>query len=382
MNHTPFTADHDSLRQMIRSFVETEVLPHVEAWEESGFPDDLFLRMGDIGLLGLDKALEYGGQGGDFASNLVLAEELARANCAGLSMGISAHTGMAMPPLVAFGTEELKKEWVIPAIRGERILCLGITEAHTGSDVAAIRTTARRDGTDYVINGDKAFITNGMRADGTLLVTRTDSTTRHDGFTLFMVPLDQPGVTRSGPLKKAGMHASDTALLNFEDVRVPATALVGEEGQGFRHIMWQLQGERLIAAAHCVASANWCLDKTTTYASERHAFGKPIGDFQAIRHKIAQMIVDLEAARHLVYSAARRYQAGDYPVREIAIAKLHAARTACQVADTCLQIHGGAGYLAEYGIERAWRDLRIFRIAGGTDEIMLDIIARTSGLPV
>jgi alkylation response protein AidB-like acyl-CoA dehydrogenase len=268
----------------------------------------------------------------------------------------------------------------VPAIKGAKIACLGITEPDAGSDVAGIKTRAVRDGDEYVINGSKTYITNGHRADFIVLVTKTDPDAGYDGFTLFIVDMDLPGVVREKKLQKLGMHASDTALLAFQDVRVPADAVLGQVGKGFYHIMWELQGERMIGAAGAIAGAQRVFDQTLAYARERQAFGRPIGRFQAIRHKFADMATKLEAARQLVYTTAWRFANGEYPVREISMAKLHASRVACEVADECLQIHGGAGYMVEYGIERAWRDLRLNRIGAGTDEIMLDVIGRSYGL--
>jgi alkylation response protein AidB-like acyl-CoA dehydrogenase len=378
--HFIFTDEHEALRESIRSFAIKELAPHAEEWEETTFPDWVFRRMGELGFLGLDKPEEYGGQGGDYFSAMVLAEEISNANCGGLGMGIAVQTDMAMPPILAFGTEQQKREWAEPAIKGEKILCLGITEPDAGSDVAGIKTRAVRDGDEFVINGSKTFITNGHRADVIVLVTKTDPDAGYDGFSLFLVPMDAPGVIREQKLRKMGMHASDTALLAFQDVRVPATALLGEEGKGFYHIMWELQGERMIGAAGCVAAAQKCFDRTLEYAKEREAFGKAIGHFQVIRHKFAEMATKIETARQLVYVTAWRFAGGEYPVREISMAKLHSARIACEVADECIQIHGGAGYMKEYNVERVWRDMRLNRIGAGTDEIMLEVIGRSYGL--
>src|SRR3954471_4231544 len=378
--HFIFTDEHDQLRESIRGFAIKELAPHAEEWEETTFPDSVFHRMGELGFLGLDKPEEYGGQGGDYYSSLVLAEEITHANSGGLAMGVAVHTDMAMPPILAFGTEEQKQEWVVPAIAGQKILCLGITEPDAGSDVAGIKTRAVRDGDEYVINGSKTYITNGHRADLIVLVTKTDPDAGYDGFTLFLVPMAPPGVIREAKLRKLGMHASDTALLAFQDVRVPDSARLGEVGKGFYNIMWELQGERLIAAAGCNAGAQRAFDKTLEYAMERSAFGRPIGKFQAIRHKFADMATKIEASRQLTYTTAWRVGNGEYPVREISMAKLYAARMFCEVADECLQIHGGAGYMVEYGIERVWRDARLNRIGAGTDEVMLDVIGRSYGL--
>jgi len=299
-----------------------------------------------------------------------------------MAMGVAVHTDMAMPPILAFGSEEQKQAWLVPAIAGTKILCLGITEPDAGSDVAAIKTRAilSDDGSEYVINGSKTYITNGHRADMILLVCKTDPDAGHDGFTLFLVPMDLPGVIREQRLEKLGMHASDTALLAFQEVHVPASGVLGEVGKGFHHIMWELQGERLIGAASAVAAAQLCFDRTLEYARQRTAFGRQIGHFQVIRHKFAEMATKIESARQMVYTTAWRHCNGEYPVREISMAKLHASRIAVEVADECIQIHGGAGYMKEYGIERVWRDLRLNRIGAGTDEIMLDVIGRSYGL--
>jgi alkylation response protein AidB-like acyl-CoA dehydrogenase len=378
--HFIFNDEHEQLRESITKFALKELAPHADEWEETTFPDSVFRRMGELGFLGLDKPEEYGGQGGDYFSAIVLGEAISNANCGGLAMGVAVQTDMAMPPILALGTEEQKQQWAVPAIKGEKILCLGITEPDAGSDVKGIKTRAVRDGDDFVINGSKTFITNGHRAHVIVLVTKTDPDAGYDGFTLFLVPMDAPGVIREKKLQKLGMHASDTALLAFQDVRVPASAMLGQEGKGFYHIMWELQGERMIGAAGSLAGAQRVFDRTLTYAKEREAFGQPIGHFQVIRHKFAEMATKIEAARELVYVTAWRFANGQYPVREISMAKLFASRVAVEVADECIQIHGGAGYMKEYNVERAWRDARLNRIGAGTDEIMLEVIGRSYGL--
>src|SRR6059058_1662197 len=250
--HFIFNDHHEALRESIHAFVVKELAPHAEEWEEKTFPDSVFRRMGELGFLGLSYPEEYGGQGGDYFCNLVLAEEMAHARCGGLGMGIAVHTDMATPPVFLFGTEEQKQRYLVPSIKGEKISCLGITEPDAGSDVAGIKTRAVRDNGEWVINGSKTYITNGHRADAIVLVTKTDPDAGYDGFTLFLVPMDLPGVIREKKLEKLGMHASDTALLAFQDVRVPETAVLGQIGRGFYHIMWELQGERLIGAAGAV----------------------------------------------------------------------------------------------------------------------------------
>jgi alkylation response protein AidB-like acyl-CoA dehydrogenase len=378
--HFIFTEEHDQLRESIRAFAQKELAPHADEWEETTFPDWVFRRMGELGFLGLSYPEQYGGQGGDYFCNLVLAEEISNARSGGLAMGIAVHTDMATPPVFLFGTEEQKQRYLVPSIKGEKISSLGITEPDAGSDVSGIKTRAVRDGDEWVINGSKTYITNGHRSDYIVLVTKTDPDVGYDGFSLFIVDMDTPGVIREKKLEKLGMHASDTALLAFQDVRVPHDAMLGKEGKGFYHIMWELQGERLIGSAGCVAGAQRAFDQTLKFALERNAFGRPIGKFQAIRHKFADMATKIEAGRQLVYTTAWRFSNGEYPVREISMAKLYTAQMACEVMDECLQIHGGAGYMREYGIERAWRDMRLNRIGAGTDEIMLDVIGRSYGL--
>jgi alkylation response protein AidB-like acyl-CoA dehydrogenase len=378
--HFCLTDEHEALRESITSFCEKELAPHADEWEETGFPDSVFQRMGELGFLGIHFPEELGGQGGDYFMSIVRGEAMAAANCGGLVMGIAVHTDMATPPILKFGTDDLKQRYLVPSIQGTKISSLGITEPGAGSDVAGIRTTAKRDGDEWVINGSKIFITNGVRADYIVLVTKTSDDAGYDGYTLFVVDTDSPGYTVANKLEKLGMHASDTAELAFEDVRVPHENLLGEEGKGFYHIMWELQGERLIGAAGSVAGAQRVFDKTLEYALERKAFGRPIGKFQAIRHKFADMATKLDTARQMNYNTAWRVQNGEYPVREISMAKLYASRIGFEVIDECLQIHGGYGYMKEYGIERAWRDMRLNRIGAGTDEIMLEVIGRSYGL--
>jgi citronellyl-CoA dehydrogenase len=378
--HPIFSDEHDELRASIRAFVEKELAPHADEWEETTFPDSVFRRMGELGYLGLHYPEEYGGQGGDYATQIVLAEEMSRSHSGGLVMGVAVHTDMANPPLKLLGTHEQKLRYLVPALKGEKIACLGITEPGAGSDVAGIQTSAVRDGDGWVVNGSKLYITNGHRADYIVLVVKTDPDAGYGGFSLLIVDMDSPGVVREKRLEKLGMHASDTALLAFQDVRVPAENLLGEEGKGFYHIMWELQGERLIAAAGAVAAADRLVERTLDFARERQAFGRSIGTFQGIRWKFAEMATKIEAGRQMTYTTAWRVMQGEYPVREISMAKLYTSRMACEVADECLQIHGGAGYMKEYGIERAWRDLRLNRIGAGTDETLLEVIGRSYGL--
>jgi alkylation response protein AidB-like acyl-CoA dehydrogenase len=384
--HFLFTDEHLDLRESMSAWVRKEMYPHRNEWEDTYWPTEVMQRAGDLGYLGLCFPEEYGGQGGDYFYSLVRAECMSYSGSGGTNMGFAVQTDMVLPPVHLLGTEEQKQRYLVPGIKGAKVGSLGITEPGAGSDVAGIRTTAIRDGDDYVINGAKTFITNGPRADFCVLVTKTDPDKRHDGITLFVVDLRDeegnlmPGFSVSRELEKMGMHASDTGELAFEDFRVPSDAVLGEIGKGFYHISWELQGERLVAAAGCYASAERMFEKTLEYAKEREAFGRQIGKFQAIRHKFADMATKIEAAKQMTHATAWRFANGEYPVREITMAKLYATRVCHEVADECVQIHGGYGYMKEYEIERAYRDQRLNRIGAGTDEIMLDVIGRSYGL--
>ena len=379
--HPLFTDEHEELRRSIRAFVEKELRPHAEEWEEAkDFPDDVFARMGELGFLGLHFDEADGGSGGDYLTMLVLAEEMARCGSGGVSMAVSVQCEYVTPPIARFGTPEQKARWLRPAIEGRRIGALGITEPGAGSDVAGIATKAIRDGDEYVVNGRKTFITNGCRADFLLLVAKTDPTQRHAGISLLLVDTDTPGFHVTRRLEKVGMLSSDTAELAFDDMRVPAANLLGEEGGGFNQIMWELQGERLSAAAGACAGAQHTLDATIEYVQQREAFGRRIADFQSTRHKLAEMQTMIDAARALTYETAWRVQLGEYPVRAITEAKLLATRVHFDVADTCLQLHGGMGYMMEMPVQRAWRDSRLARIGAGADEVMLDYIAKGMGV--
>jgi alkylation response protein AidB-like acyl-CoA dehydrogenase len=381
MLHPLFTPEHQEFRAFCRRFVESELAPHALDWEREGsFADWVFKRMGELGLLGLRYPPEYGGQGGDWGHAIVLAEEMARCGSGGVGMAVAVQSEMATPPILKFGTEEQKERYLVPAIRGEKIACLGISEPNAGSDVGSIETTAVRDGDDWVINGRKIFITNGVRADFCLLVTRTDKPAGYEGFSLFLVDADRPGFTVSRKLDKLGMRSSDTAELAFDDVRVPGDALLGTQGKGFPQIMWELQGERLIGVAGSVAGAQLAMDRTLEYAKERRAFGRPIGSFQVNRHKFAEMATEIEAARQLTYDTALAWERGEYPVKQISMAKLFGGVVVSRVMNTCVQLHGGAGYSADAWVERAWRDSRLLRIGGGTDEVMREIISRAIGV--
>ena len=375
-----FTDAHQELRLHIRKFLEKEVQPHLEEWEEKTFPDSIFRRFGELGFLGLRYPPEYGGQGGDYFSAVVLSEEMARIGAGGLGMAIAVQAEMATPPVFRFGTEEQKRRWVAPAIRGEQIAALAITEPDAGSDVAGITTVAKRYGDEYIVNGRKIFITNGARCQWALVVTKTDRDRGHSGFNLLVIEKGTKGFEVTRTLKKLGMHSSDTAELLFDDCHVPVANLIGEEGEGFKNLMWELQGERMIAAAGAIAGAQRVFEYTRDYALERKAFGRPISDFQVIKHRLVDMGTKIAAVQAFVYQTAKQWDEGEYPVREISQAKLLATQVACEVADDAIQILGGHGYMREFPVERAWRDARLARISAGTDEIMKEIIAKTYGL--
>jgi acyl-CoA dehydrogenase len=374
----PFTEEHEEFRAAVRRFVLTELQPHAREWEEARwFPNDVFKRLAELGYIGLKFPTEYGGDD-DPIADAVFAEELAWCGSGGLAAGIGAHAGIALPPIARFGTEEQKRRYLVPGIRGEKIAALGITEPDAGSDVAGIRTRAVKVDGGYLVNGSKTFITGGVRADLIVTAVKTTEAGGHHGISFLIIDRG-PGV-QSTALEKLGWHASDTALITFDDVFVPDENLLGAEHGGFYLIMANFQWERLLMALGSVGGMQVAFEKTLRFALERKSFGKPIGKHQAIRHKLAEIAVTIEAGRDVTYAALRRYVAGEDAVREVTIAKLATQRAAFEVMDSCLQIHGGAGYTAEYDIERAARDARLGPIGGGTDEIMKEILGRSLGL--
>jgi acyl-CoA dehydrogenase len=377
----PFTDEHADLRDSIRRFVENELRPHAEQWEDDRwFPNEVFEKMASHGFLGLKYPEQYGGEGGDYLHDAVLIEELSRSGSGGLAAGIGAHVNIGTPPIFKFGTEDQKQRFLVPGIKGEKIAALGITEPGTGSDVAATSTTAKRVDGGWIVNGAKTFITGGVRADVVVTAVKTNPDGGHGGLSFLLIEKGMEGFTVSKKLEKLGWHASDTAELAFQDVFVPDENLLGEVDKGFYLIMANFQWERIAMALGAVAAMQRLVEQSVEYALERSAFGRPIGKFQAIRHKVAGMAVKLESSRALTYHALRLFHEGHDAIREVSMAKLISQRAACEVADDALQIHGGAGYMKEYGIERAARDLRLGPIGGGTDEIMKEIIGRQMGL--
>ncbi len=376
-----FTEEHEAFRRTVRAFVEKELLPHARAWEEAQeFPVSLFRRLGELGFLGLKYPEEYGGANAGPLYEAVLIEELGRCGSGGVAAGLGAQFSISTGPIAAFGTDEQKRRFLAPAIRGEKIGALAITEPNAGSDVAGLRTTARCEGDFYVVNGQKTYITNGVRADFVVLAVKTDPSRGHKGLSLLVVEKGTPGFTVGRKLDKLGWRASDTGELFFEDCRVPASNLLGAEGEGFYQIMTNFQWERIALALGAVGAAEDILEKAMAYVKERKAFGRAIAEFQVIRHRLAEMATDLEAARQLTYHALRLYAAGEHCVAQTSMAKKVATEMCCRVADQALQLHGGAGYMMDYDVQRHWRDARLGPIGGGTSEIMNEIIARQMGL--
>ena len=380
--HAIFTQEHEELRATVRRFVDTEVRPFVDEWEAAGrFPDALFTRCGELGFFGLHYPARYGGSDGDLAAAIVFVEELSRCGAAAIPMALSVQSEMATPALAEFGSDEQRERWLVPAIAGTKIGAIAITEPDAGSDVAAVRTRAVRDGDTWRITGTKMFITNGTRADFLTLVAQADPGSGSRGISLFIVDTSLPGVTVSRELDKLGMRSSDTAEIALDGVAVPHGELIGgEPGHGFAQLMWQLQYERLAGAAACIGHAAQVLDDTIEYAKQRETFGKPLSGHQVIAHKLADAATELEAARALLYSTAWKVMHDEYPVAEISMTKKYCAQVQNRLVDMCLQIFGGAGYLSETPVSRAFRDARLQRIGGGADEIMNEIIAKRLGI--
>jgi alkylation response protein AidB-like acyl-CoA dehydrogenase len=378
----PFGEEHEELRQTVARFVIKEIAPNVDEWEAAReFPRELFSRCAELGFLGLKFPEELGGQGGTHLHDAVWVEELARSGgSGGVAAGLNAHTSIAMPPIFKFGTEEQKQRWLPDGIAGEKIGALGITEPGAGSDVASLSTTAKRHGDTYVVNGAKTFITNGVRADFLVCACKTSEAGGHGGISFLVLEREMPGYEVSRKLEKMGWHSSDTGEISFTDVEVPAENLLGEENGGFKLIMSNFAWERLLMAIGAVGAMQKLIDLTVAYATDREAFGRPIGKFQAIRHHVAEMATKAEASRALTYNALRLFHEGQDCIQEVAMAKLVTQRAVLEIADQALQIHGGYGYMREYGIERAVRDARLGPIGGGTDEIMKEIIGKTMGL--
>ena len=374
-----FTQQHDELRSTVRKIIDNDINPYVDQWEEEGMFDGkkLFKTMGQAGLLGLTREPEYGGQGLDYSFVVALHEELgSRILAAGVTTGIGVHTEMAQPALARFGSDQLKRQFLAPAIAGDTIACVGVSEPEGGSDVAAIRTTAKRVGDDYIINGGKIWTTNGAQADWMCLLANTSTGSPHQNKSLFCLPLNEKGVTIARRIKKLGLKCSDMTQTYFEDVRIPATYRIGDEGMGFIYQMMQFQDERLCALMPAYSGAETMIKATIEYCRQRHTFGKALIDNQHVHFKLAELMSEVELLRSLTYRAADLMIAGEDVTYLASIGKLKAGRLARRVSDECLQFWGGMGYTEETPIARAFRDSRALSIAGGGDEIMLGIIAK------
>jgi citronellyl-CoA dehydrogenase len=374
-----FTAEHDAFRKSVRAWVEKELTPHALEWDKAGiFPKEIFKKAGELGFLGVNHDPKYGGSGLDYWYVTALCEELTRSHNAGVNMALMVQSQMATPIINEIGTDEQKREFLAPALAGEKIAALGVSEPGAGSDVANLKTTAKRVGDDYVINGSKMWITNGTRADFITLGVRTGAA-GYGGVSLLTFPTDVKGFSVSKKLDKIGNLSSDTAILFFEDCRVPARYLLGEENEGFYHIMTNFQGERLTAAILSVSAMEGMVADAIKYGHEREAFGRPLIKFQVWRHKFVELMSLIEAAKRLTYHAVELFDAKENPVKEISMAKLVAGDLAQRVAYDCQQFYGGMGYIEETTIARAWRDIRLITIGGGTSEIMKEIISKLSG---
>lgn len=372
------THEHQELKRQLERFIADEINPHVDEWEAAEiFPaHDVFGKLGKLGYLGLTKPEAYGGSGLDYSYGVILAEVLGHIGCGAVPMAIGVQTDMATPALARFGSAELCREFLAPAISGEMVACVGVSESVAGSDVSAIKTTARKDGDDYIINGNKMWITNSLQADWMCLLANTGEGSAHKNKSLIIVPMNTPGITRAKKIRKIGMMASDTGLIHFDEVRVPQRYRIGEEGMGFTYQMMQFQEERLWAAANAIQSLTNCIDQTIAYTRERQAFGKSILDNQVVHFTLAELKTEVESLRALTYMATQHYVEGKDVTEWASMAKLKAGRLLRSVPDACLQFWGGMGYTWDNPVSRLFRDGRLASIGGGADEVMLGIISK------
>ena len=381
-----FTAEHREFRAMVRRFVETEINLHADKWEADGiFPaHELFPKVGELGLFGLEVDPEFGGQGADHTFTVVLGEELGKADLAGVPLAIAVQATMSTPSLARYGTDELKRTYLAPALRGEMVTSVAVSEPDAGSDVAGIRTKAVRDGDEWVITGRKMWITNGTQADWLCLLARTvepgeEPRTGYRGMSQIIVPTDSPGFSVGRKIEKMGNRSSDTAELILDEVRVPVSNTIGQVGKGFQQQMSQFQDERLMGAYMATSGARRALERTAEYLKVRHAFGEPLMNNQYLRFKLAELAAELDMLKHYNYSAAERYAAGQDVTQMATIAKYKTGKLAREVADIAVQYHGGMGYAEEMWPARYMRDARLISIGGGADEVMLRVIAMLEG---
>ena len=377
-----FTQEHEELRRTIKNFVDNEINPHVDQWEKDGrFPiHEIFKKAGNLGLLGISKPEQFGGMGLDYSFSVVAAEEWGRIHCGGIPMSIGVQTDMCTPALARFGSDDLREEFLKPAIAGDMVGCIGVSEVGAGSDVAGLKTTAQKDGDDYVINGSKMWITNSPSADFICLLANTSDGKPHSNKSLIMVPMNTKGVSVSPHLDKLGMRSSETAQVFFDNVRVPQRYRIGGEGTGFMMQMLQFQEERLFGAANMLKGLERCVDTTIEYCKERKTFGQALIDNQVIHFRLAELQSEIEALRALTYQATELYVAGKDVTKLASMAKLKAGRLGREVSDACLQYWGGMGFMWDNPVARAYRDVRLVSIGGGADEIMLGIICKLMGI--
>jgi acyl-CoA dehydrogenase len=381
MRRDIFTEEHEMFRSQVRRFAETELVPKIESWNRAGMSDrESWLKMGAAGFLGANAPAEYGGAGADFLYDAIVVEELARVRAHGLMMAL--HSDVIMPYLATYGSDDQKRRYLTRAISGETILAIAMTEPGTGSDLAAVQTTARRDGDSYVINGSKMFISNGQIADLVIVVAKTDpkANPRHKGISLLLVDADAPGFVRGRKLDKLGFKGQDTSELFFEDCRIPVSNLLGHEGNGFKMLMEKLQQERLVTAIGALSSARRCLDDTIEYTKSRRAFGQPISSFQNTQFKLAEMATEVEIGQAFVDRLLVAHVRGDEVVTEVSMAKWWITELLKRVASQCLQLHGGYGFMQEYAVATDYADAAVQSIYAGTNEIMKVIIGRRMGL--
>ena len=373
-----FTHEHDEIQRTLKRFIDEEINPHVDEWEAAeAFPaHEVFKKLGDLGLLGLTKPTDYGGMALDYSYSVAMAETLGHCDCGAIPMAIGVQTDMATPALARFGSDELRREFLAPAISGDAVGCIGVSEPGAGSDVASIKTTAKKDGDDYVINGGKMWITNSLQADWMCVLANTSEGAAHKNKSLIMVPMATKGVERAKKIRKIGMMASDTGLIHFDGVRVPQRNLVGQEGMGFTYQMMQFQEERLWAAANAIQGLTNCIEETIAYTRERQIFGGSVLDNQVVHFKLAELKTEVESLRALVYLATEKYIAGQDVTEWASMAKLKSSRLLRTVPDGCMQYWGGMGYTWDNRVSRLYRDGRLASIAGGADEVMLGIIAK------
>jgi citronellyl-CoA dehydrogenase len=377
-----FTKDHDMVRRAVKEFVDKEINPYMDEWEEQGIAPlhDLFKKMGDLGFLGIRFDPKYGGQGLDYWYDLILLEEMSHCQGMGIPMAVSVQTHMATPAIEEFGSEYLKETYLKPAIAGDMVASIAVTEPGAGSDVASLQTTAKKEGDAYVINGSKTYITNGTQADFLTLLARTSEDPGYHSFSLFVVPTSLEGFQVSRKLDKLGVRCSDTAELFFDNMRVPAENMIGQEGEGFIYQMQQFQHERFSSLPGGYIATRDMIDMTVKHIKERVVFGKPLISKQVLRHRIADWLTEIECLKQLTYHIVRMKMEGLDVTREVSMGKLFAAEVAQRVADGCLQMYGGLGYMNEMLISRYYRDARLFSIGGGANEVMREIITRVEGI--